>query len=72
MFAPAATKPSVQILDSLGHFFSNLAAAYNGAVEAKRVYSRLSHLSNEQLAARGLTRDDIARLTLEALSAEAR
>lgn len=68
MFAPAATKPSFPFLDGVAHFFSTLAAVFSGAQQARRVYERLSRLSDAQLAARGLTRDDIARLALEAMA----
>lgn len=72
MFAHAAPKLAFPFLDSLGHFFGGLAAAFSGAQAANRVYGQLSRLSDAQLAARGLTREDVARLTLEALSNLAR
>jgi len=67
MFAPATNKPALPSFDGLGHFFSQVVAAFTGAQAAARVYERLSRLSQQELAARGLTRDDISRLTLEAL-----
>jgi uncharacterized protein YjiS (DUF1127 family) len=69
MFAPATQASGFHFLDSLGRFFANLAAAFRGAQEAERVYRDLSSLSDAQLAERGLTRDDIARATLQALNA---
>jgi len=67
MFAPA-TKPSpFQAFDSLGQWFARITTALAGAMDAYHVYTRLSGLSASQLAARGMTREDIARATLRAL-----
>jgi hypothetical protein len=68
MFAPATNRFDSPVFDSLGHFIANVAAAFTGAKAADRVYRQLSHLSDSQLAARGLTRADISRLTLRALT----
>ncbi|HMA14399.1 MAG TPA: hypothetical protein VKP12_06415 [Kiloniellaceae bacterium] len=71
MFAPATSKPSspgFPSFDGILHFFAALAASFAATKEAGRVYERLARLSDSQLAARGLTRDDVNRLTLEALS----
>ncbi|MGF1592051.1 MAG: DUF1127 domain-containing protein [Kiloniellaceae bacterium] len=69
MFAPATHASGLHVLDSLGRFFAGFAAAFRGAQEAERVYRELASLSDDQLAERGLTRDDIARMTLQALNA---
>lgn len=71
MFAPAASKPSSHgfpSFDGVVRFFVAVAASLAAAKEASRVYDSLSRLSDSQLAARGLTREDVNRLTLEALS----
>jgi hypothetical protein len=71
MFAPATSKsPShgFPSFDGAVRFFTALAASLAAAKEAGRVYESLSRLSDSQLAARGLTREDVNRLTLEALS----
>lgn len=71
MFAPATSKPSSHgfpSFDGIVRLFAALAASFAAAKEAGRVYERLSRLSDSQLAARGLTREDVNRLTLEALS----
>jgi hypothetical protein len=68
MFATATKTAGFHPLDSVGLFFAHLAAALTGAQAANRVYRELSGLSNSQLAARGLTREDVSRLTLEALN----
>ena len=68
MFAHATNSASPQIIDLLGQFGSRLGAALAGALEANRVYSQLSRLSGSQLAARGLSREDINRMTLQALT----
>lgn len=67
MFATATKRPAVPSFEGFGQFLSHLVAAFAGARAASRTYDRLSRLSDEQLAARGLTRNDVARLTLEAL-----
>jgi hypothetical protein len=68
MFAHA-TKPSpFQTIDSLGHWFARITTALAGAMNAYHVYTRLSGLSTSQLAARGMTREDISRATLQALN----
>lgn len=67
MFAPA-TKPSpFQTFDSLAHWFADITTALAGAMNAYHVYNQLSGLSDSQLAARGMTREDISRATLQAL-----
>lgn len=71
MFAPAASKSSSHgfaSFDGVIRFFVVLAASLAAAKEASRVYESLARLSDSQLAARGLTREDVNRLTLEALS----
>lgn len=68
MFATATKTVGFHPLDSVGLFFARLAAAFAGAQSANRVYQQLSGMSDSQLAARGLTRDDINRLTLQALN----
>ena len=74
MFASATNKPAAHHLfhavERVLQFIATLGAAFAGAQEARRVYERLSHLSDSQLAARGLTREDVNRLTLEAFSAD--
>ena len=67
MFATATKSVGFHPLDSIGLFFARLAAAIAGAQNANRLYHQLSALSERQLAARGLTRDDVNRLTLQAL-----
>ncbi|GAB4394347.1 MAG: hypothetical protein Tsb0032_18660 [Kiloniellaceae bacterium] len=70
MFAPA-TKPSpFQVFDGLGQFLARSAAAVASAWEAHRVYQQLSSLSASELAARGLSREDISRMTLRALNSQ--
>lgn len=69
MFAPA-TKPSpFHVFDGLAQFFARGSAALAAGWEANRVYNHFSRLSASQLAARGLTREDISRVTLRALDA---
>ena len=68
MFASATNSLGFQGIDSLGQFFARIAAALTGALAANRVYRRLSGLSNAQLAARGLDREDIGRMTLQVLT----
>jgi uncharacterized protein YjiS (DUF1127 family) len=76
MFAPATNKPAAHHIfhacEGVLQFFATLGATFAGAQEARRVYERLSHLSDRQLAARGLTREDVTRLTLQAFSADRR
>lgn len=67
MFATATKKPAVPSFDGVGQFLGQIVAVFAGAKAASRTYDRLSRLSDQQLAARGLTRDDVARLTLQAL-----
>jgi len=71
MFAPATSKPASHgfpAFDGVVRFLAAVAASLAAAKEASRVYESLSRLSDSQLAARGLTREDVNRLTLEALS----
>lgn len=68
MFATATKTVTFHPLDSIGLFFARLAAAFAGAQNANRLYQQLSGLSDGQLAARGLTREDVNRLTLQALN----
>jgi len=68
MFASATKNSGFHALDELGHALARIGAAFAGAQEATRVYSTLSRLSAGQLAARGLNRDDISRLTLQVLN----
>lgn len=71
MFAPATSKSSsagFPQFDGIVEYFAAIVAAFAAAKEAGRTYERLSHLSDKQLAARGMTRDDVSRRTLEALS----
>jgi hypothetical protein len=70
MFATATKTVGFHSLDSVGLFFAHLAAAFAGAQHANRLYRQLSGLSDSQLAARGLTREDVNRLTLQALNGE--
>jgi hypothetical protein len=70
MFATATKTVGFHPLDSVGLFFAHLAAAFAAAQTANRVYRQLSGLSDSQLAARGLTREDVNRLTLQALNGE--
>src|SRR3546814_6586713 len=69
MFASATGNNSAlqgsNFFGGVRHFFASLFAAYADAKEASRVYDELSRLSDKQLAARGLTRDDVTRLTLQ-------
>ncbi|GAB4361339.1 MAG: hypothetical protein Kow00114_15810 [Kiloniellaceae bacterium] len=67
MFAPATNHSVFHVFDELGHALGRIAAAFVGAQEAARVYGALSRLSDSQLAARGLAREDIGRMTLQAL-----
>ena len=67
MFAHA-TKPSpLHVFDGLAQTLARGVAVLAGAWEANRVYNRLSGLSAGQLAARGLTREEISRETLRTL-----
>lgn len=68
MFAPATNTSGFHGFDSLVSFFAQIGAAFTGAQEANRVYLELSRLSDAGLAARGLTREDVGRLTLQALN----
>ena len=67
MFAHATEATSPRLLDDLSLLAIRLRAALAGAREANRVYRQLSSLSSAQLVARGLVREDIARMTLQAL-----
>ena len=68
MFA-LATKPSpFQTFGNLGQWFARITTALSGAMNAYHVYNRLSGLSASQLTARGMTREDISRATLQALN----
>lgn len=70
MFAHA-TKPSpLQVLDGLGQSVARVTATLAAAWEANRVYNCLSSLSPSQLAARGLTHEDIGRATLRVLNGD--
>lgn len=70
MFAPA-TKPSpLHAFDVLGDWFHRITMALAGAWEAQRVYNRLSGLSPSQLAARGMTREDVNQVVLQALDGQ--
>ncbi len=68
MFANATHTASPQIVDHLGHFAARLGAGLRGGLEANRVYRELSALSGSQLAARGLVREDLGRMTSQALN----
>ena len=68
MFAHATNSPGFQAIDALAQSLARIGAAVGGALEANRVYRRLSGLSNAQLAARGLNREDIGRMTLQVLT----
>lgn len=68
MFAPATNNPVFHVFDDLAHALGRIGAAFTGAQQATRVYSALSHLSASQLAARGLSREDIGRVTLKVLN----
>jgi hypothetical protein len=67
MFADATKTSGFQAFDSLALFVARIGAVVSGAQEASRVYNRLSQLSDGALAARGLGREDVTRLTLQAL-----
>ena len=69
MFASATNNAGFHLFDELGHFLSRFGASFVAAQEATRVYGRLSRLSSDELASRGLQREDIGRLTLQALNA---
>lgn len=71
MFASATNSSGFHVIDEMAQVFSRIGAAFAGAQEANRVYNRLSGLSAEQLAARGLSREDIGRMTLQALTSVA-
>ncbi len=68
MFAHATDTASPQVVDHPGQFIARLGAGLRGGLEANRVYKQLSQLSGSQLAARGLTREDLGRMTLQALT----
>jgi len=68
MFAPATKPTPFQTFDNLGQWFARITTALAGAMDAYHVYTRLSGLSASQLAARGMTREDISRATLQALN----
>ena len=68
MFAHATNNPGFHFVEDLGLVFSRIGAAFAGAQQAKRVYEQLSRLSSDELAARGMDREDIGRLTLQALN----
>lgn len=70
MFAPATRPSPFHAFDNLGHWFHRITMVLAGAWEAQRVYSRLSGLSPSQLAARGMTRDDVNRAVLRALDGQ--
>ena len=69
MFAHATNVVSPSLFDHLSLFWQRVRAALAGAREANRVYAELSSLSATQLAARGLVREDLPRMTLQALKA---
>jgi len=68
MFASATKNAGFHAFDELGHAIARIGAAFVGAQEAARVYSALSRLSASELAARGLSREDIGRVTLQTLN----
>jgi uncharacterized protein YjiS (DUF1127 family) len=68
MFAHAAHTTTHGFGDSLSGFFARVIAAFAGVAEATRVYNELSRLSPDALKARGLVREDIARMTFQALA----
>ena len=68
MFATATRADGFSWVDSLGHFVASFAAAFAGAQNASRLYRELSSLSEAQLATRGLVREDVNRMTLQALN----
>jgi hypothetical protein len=68
MFAHATNTSPVHAVDHLVQFADRIGSALVGAWEARRVYSQFSRLSDSQLAARGLTREDVSRMTLQALT----
>ncbi len=67
MFAHATNNPGFHFVEDLGLVLSRIGAVFAGAQQAKRVYEELSRLSAGELAARGMSREDIARLTLQAM-----
>lgn len=67
MFATATKTVGFHWLDSLGHVLVSFGAAFKGAQSANRLYREYARLSDSQLAARGLRREDIGRLALRAL-----
>lgn len=72
MFAPA-TKPSLlPALDGLDRWFHRVTTALAGAWEAHRIYTQYASLSASQLAARGMTRDDVNQAMLRALDGASR
>lgn len=72
MFADATPKSGFPgLVAGVRRFFADFRAAFVAAQNAKRVFRDLSRLTDEQLAARGLTRADVARLTQQALWDEA-
>ena len=71
MFASATNNSGFHVIDEVAQVLSRIGAAFAGALEANRVYNRLSGLSSDQLAARGLSREDISRMTLLALTSVA-
>ena len=54
------------LLDRLARTVLACRAAHRDALAARRVHAELSRLSNAELARRGLSRDDIIGLVLEA------
>lgn len=73
MFADAIKKsefPGAQVVGSVWQFLTNVFEAFAAGRKAYGIYHELSRLSDQQLAARGLTRGDVTRLTLEALPAD--
>ena len=67
MFAHATEALAPSLFDRLNLVVLRFRAALAGAAEANRVYRELASLSSAQMAARGLVRDDIARMTLQSL-----
>ena len=68
MFARATQNPEIQVFDSLALFLARIGAVFAGAQAANRLYHHLSRLPDSELAARGLTREDIGRMVFQALS----
>ena len=68
MFAHATQTTTQGFGDNLSHFFARVIAAFAGVAEATRVYNELSGLSQDALRVRGLVREDIGRMTFQALA----